>query len=233
MLFHGINATSPGRDYGSPFDFTGHGTHVSGTSAGNNNVSVFYEGSLYGLASGMAPRAWLAAGNNGPSDVTVSSFSPWIMTVAASIIDRTYLNHLVLGNGQSILGVGQDLSRGIASYNGSPPVVSDFSSRGPVIGFGVPSNYTDLLPLSDVLKPNILAPGQRFAYISGTSMATPHIAGSAALLKQIHPTWSLTAIASALLTTAFSTDATGQPLQANDYTNKHHHIRSNILPEAC
>ncbi len=52
-----------------------------------------------------------ALGNDGPNDVTVSSFSPWIMTVAASIIDRTYLNHLVLGNGQSILGVGQDLSR--------------------------------------------------------------------------------------------------------------------------
>jgi subtilisin family serine protease len=26
MLYHGINATSPGRDYGSPFDLTGHGT---------------------------------------------------------------------------------------------------------------------------------------------------------------------------------------------------------------
>jgi hypothetical protein len=49
-------------------------------------------------------------------------------------------------------------------------------------------------------------------------MATPHIAGSVALLKQMHLTWSPTAIASALLTTAFSTDATGQPLQANDYT---------------
>ncbi len=52
-----------------------------------------------------------AAGNDGPTDVTVSSFSPWIMTVAASIIDRTYPKHLVLGNGQSILGVGEDLSR--------------------------------------------------------------------------------------------------------------------------
>ncbi len=26
MLFHGINATSPGRDYGSPFGLAGHGT---------------------------------------------------------------------------------------------------------------------------------------------------------------------------------------------------------------
>lgn len=56
--------------------------------------------------------------------------------------------------------------------------------------------------------------GENFAMISGTSMATPHVAGIAALVKEKFPSFSPAAIHSALAGTAFSVDQSGAPLQA-------------------
>lgn len=47
-----------------------------------------------------------AAGNTGPSPMSMSSFSPWIFTVGAASHDRLYSNSIALGNNVTISGVG-------------------------------------------------------------------------------------------------------------------------------
>jgi subtilisin family serine protease len=88
------------------------------------------------------------------------------------------------------------------------PEIADFSSRGPSTTTG-----------GDILKPDIAAPGvdvlaavappfhfgRSWDLISGTSMASPHIAGLGALLRAAHPNWLPSEIKSALMTTTRDT----------------------------
>ncbi|KAI7738251.1 hypothetical protein M8C21_027156, partial [Ambrosia artemisiifolia] len=47
-----------------------------------------------------------ASGNGGPLAKTIVSYSPWIASVAAAVDDRRYKNHLPLGNGKALAGLG-------------------------------------------------------------------------------------------------------------------------------
>lgn len=88
------------------------------------------------------------------------------------------------------------------------PWMADFSSRGPnaVAGDIIKPDVT--APGVNVLagnspNPYLGAPGELFQSISGTSMASPHVAGIYALLKQAHPDWTPAMAKSAIMTTAY------------------------------
>ncbi|MFD7949171.1 S8 family serine peptidase, partial [Streptomyces sp. NPDC059744] len=92
--------------------------------------------------------------------------------------------------------------------------MSSFSSQGPAVTDGG-------------VKPEITAPGsaitaaraagtlgavansQYYATLSGTSMATPHVSGAAAILKQQHPGWNAQRLKAALVGTAVPADGAG------------------------
>jgi subtilisin family serine protease len=92
-----------------------------------------------------------------------------------------------------------------------PDHIADFSSAGPT-------------PVSLQLKPDVTAPGvdvlssvpaHDFELLDGTSMATPHVAGGAALLLQRHPTWTVQQVKSALASTGDEVHPAGRSGQVS------------------
>ncbi|KAF8033412.1 hypothetical protein BT93_D2120 [Corymbia citriodora subsp. variegata] len=249
-----------------------------------------------------------AAGNDGPLSHTIVNTAPWLITVAASTIDRTFIVEIKLGNNQTLLGQSLETRKAHRGFSDLIYWESDDTSFGSlnatlvagkiVLWFSKSNNHelltasaevrkaggtgliyidslNDLLnpcnsipcatvdyqvgseiivymrrarypkaklsiartvigkqaaprvatfssrgPSSitpQVLKPDIAAPGvdilaafpavdvkskDEYRFMSGTSMACPHVAGVAALIKSVHPDWSPAAIRSALVTSA-------------------------------
>ncbi|HEX8602807.1 MAG TPA: S8 family serine peptidase, partial [Pseudoduganella sp.] len=136
--------------------------------------------------------------------------------------DAGMLANYLLEHPEATLSMSQF---GLHESTSPSPTVTYFSSRGPNI----------VAP--GVMKPDLAAPGleilagttpggkqgthdriaangatqddTRWRFHTGTSMASPHVAGLAALLRQQHPDWSPAAIKSALMTTAKQTQDDG------------------------
>lgn len=83
-------------------------------------------------------------------------------------------------------------------------IMAGFSSQGPTdVDFRVKPDV--VAPGVNVLSsiPTYLCGGAPcFAFLSGTSMAAPHLAGSAAVLRQQHPDWTAADVRSAVVNTA-------------------------------
>lgn len=124
----------------------------------------------------------------------------WVPTVHVAQADRAAVKAYA-----ATPGATAQIGAATLVYDAQAPLTASFSSRGPLLAAG-----------GDLLKPDLIAPGQDilaavsppgsngrlFDILSGTSMSSPHVAGLAALFKELRPGWSPMAIKSALMTTA-------------------------------
>ncbi|WP_338087204.1 S8 family peptidase, partial [Nonomuraea zeae] len=212
-------------------DGHGHGTHVASTIAGSGAAAAGrYKGVAPGAqlivgkvladdGSGTDSQAiegmeWAAASGakvismslgSGPTDGT-DPMSQAVNTLSAS---TGVLFVIAAGNSGAVETVSApgaaDAALTVSAVDKSDEL-APFSSQGPRVGGG--------------LKPDIAAPGvaitaaraagttmgtpldEHYTSAAGTSMATPHVAGAAAIMAQRHPDWTGPQIKAALMSTA-------------------------------
>jgi subtilisin family serine protease len=135
-------------------------------------------------------------------------------TLMETMTDNHFLPTVHLPDGRQFLafanahpsGLSASFTAGVKA-NGKGDVMAGFSSRGPGGQFLKPDVTA---PGVQILAGNTPTPdeipsgpaGEYYQAIAGTSMSSPHVAGSAALMKALHPTWTPGQIKSALMTTA-------------------------------
>ena len=129
-----------------------------------------------------------------------------LVTIPSIFVGQTNGTNMVTWYGTNGSASELELSTVAFQAGNTPDVIASFSSRGPGVG--------------NVLKPDITAPGVNilaqgftpgvsgearhlgWGQASGTSMAAPHVAGAAALIRQIHPDWTNAEIKSAMMSTS-------------------------------
>ena len=208
---------------GSPLDRDGHGTHVASTIAGTGAADATKVGMAPGadlligrvLSYGGGQTSWIVAGMEwavaqGADVVNMSLGSTEStdctdpMAQAANELSAQSKTLFVVAAGNS--GMRETVSSPgcaagvltVGAVDGEGATAS-FSSRGPVLG-------------NHQLKPDITAPGVaitgaaldsigdvHYTQMSGTSMATPHVVGAVALIRQAHPDWTAQQVKAALV----------------------------------
>jgi len=208
---HGINAINHS---GNPYDDNGHGTHVSGTigGVGNNSLGVSginwnvrlmgikflsasgggtlygaIEGIRYAVASGakIINASWGGPGySQAMYDAIKAAEQAGVLFVAAAGNSAT--NTDVLPQYPSAYNLDNILA---VAATGKNDAMAYFSNYG--------STSVDLAAPGVSILSTI--PGGDYASFSGTSMATPHVAGAAALLKAFRPELNMAQLKARLL----------------------------------
>ncbi len=195
----------------SAHDDNGHGTHVSGIAAAATNNAI-------GIA-GVAPGARimpLKAGDSGGgllledildagfyavqngADVINMSFGG---AADSKLLDRIALDY-AYAKGVVLVAAAGNSGPGAVSYPASfPNVISvgattnkdlraGFSNTNPFVDFAAPGDEIySTMPTYPVAL-NSLGLSQNYSFMSGTSMASPMVAGVAALIRSYKPTMS-------------------------------------------
>ncbi|OKI49196.1 S8 family peptidase [Micromonospora sp. CB01531] len=210
-------------------DVNGHGTHVASTIVGTGAASG---GSYKGVAPGADLIVGKVLNNAGSGlDSWVLAGMQWAAESGADVVSMS-LSDPTLSDGADPMAVAVDTLSAqygtlfvIASGNAGPQSIGTPSSAASALTVGAVDKQDRLayfsstgpLVRSGALKPDITAPGVDitaarsqqmttgsglYRSISGTSMATPHVSGAAAILAQRHPDWSGAQLKDALMSSA-------------------------------
>jgi hypothetical protein len=206
-----------------PNDPHGHGTHVAGTALGDGfGVAPAAKLLAYrvldesgsGYASDVMAALERALDPNGDGDLSdradVINLSLGSMFGTADSPDALAVDAAVEAGAVVVLAAG--------NFGGTQSLGTPATSRlGIAVGNAdandailYDSSYGPVAPALD-LKPDLAAPGEEILsarsgggtrVMSGTSMASPHVAGAAALLLELHPEWTPEQVKATLIGTA-------------------------------
>ncbi|MEV6109920.1 S8 family serine peptidase [Streptomyces sp. NPDC051940] len=213
----------------SPDDGHGHGTHVASTIAGSGAASG---GTKKGVAPGAKLYVGkVLANDGGGTESGVIAGMEWardqgVDVVSMSIgtsggsdgsdpVSRAVEELSANGGPLFVVAAGNNYATGTI---GSPGAAASALTVGAVSKADARAEFSSQgpLPRTYALKPDVSAPGvaisaaaahpaagaSMYQSMSGTSMATPHVAGAAAILRQRHPDWDAARIKNALMTTS-------------------------------
>ncbi|MGW4465872.1 S8 family peptidase [Micromonospora sp. NPDC004704] len=188
-------------DGGSADDCNGHGTHVAGT-VGGSAYGVAKAVRLVGVrvlnCSGSGTNAGVIAGVNW---VTQNAVKPAVANMSLGGGASTALDNAVASSISS--GVTYALAAGNSSANAcnsSPARTASAITVGATTSTDARASYSNYGTCLDIFAPGSSITSAWYTSntatnsISGTSMASPHVAGAAALVLSTNPTYTPTQV---------------------------------------
>ncbi|WP_433116645.1 S8 family peptidase [Micromonospora sp. CA-246542] len=197
-------------DGGSADDCNGHGTHVAGT-VGGSTYGVAKGVQLVGVrvlnCSGSGTNAGVIAGVDW---VTQNAIKPAVANMslgggANSSLDTAVRNSIASGVTYG-LAAGND--NGANACNTSPARTTEAITVGSTTSSDARSSFSNIGTCLDIFAPGSSITSAWYTSntatntISGTSMATPHVVGAAALVASANPSWTPAQVRNQLVSNA-------------------------------